>query len=50
VLHPELVAGVSGAAHAHGLRVEDVHFEEVTGCQLLKPGLVPSMLHFAWFQ
>ena len=24
MLHPELMAGVSGAAHAHGLWVEDV--------------------------
>ena len=29
--HAELVAGVSGAAHAHGLRVEDVDLQEVAG-------------------
>ena len=39
-LHPELPAGVSGAAHAHGLRVEDISLEEVAGCSLLKPVLV----------
>jgi len=49
MLRPELVAGVSGAAHAHGLRVEDVDLDEVAGCQLLKPGPVPSWLCFARF-
>jgi len=35
-LHLELAADVSGAAHAHGLQVEDVVLDEVAGCQLLK--------------
>jgi len=46
MLHLELAAGVSGAAHTHGLRVEDVGLE-VAECQLLKPGPVPSPLCFA---
>jgi len=49
MLHPELAVGVPGAAHARGLRFEDVSLEEVAGCQLLMSGLVPSPLHFAWF-
>jgi len=49
LLHPELAAGVSDVAHAHGLWVEDVGLEEVAGCQLLKPAVVPSLLHFAPF-
>jgi len=36
ILHPALAAGVSGAAHAHSLRAEDVNLDEVAGCQLLK--------------
>ena len=36
LLHPELMADVSGAAHAHSLRAEDVNLHEVAGCQLLK--------------
>ena len=35
VLRLELEAGVSGAAHAHGLQVEGVDLDEVAGCQLL---------------
>jgi len=46
---PELVAGVSGAAFAHNLWVEDVDLDEVVGCQLLKPGPVPLLLCFAKF-
>jgi len=49
MLHLELVAGVPGTGYAHGLRAEDVDLEEVAGCQLLMPGLVPSPLCFAWF-
>ena len=33
VLPPEPAAGVFGATHAHGLRVEDVDLEEIAGCQ-----------------
>jgi len=49
MLYPDLVAAVSGVAHAHSLQVKDVDLDEVAGCQLLKPGPVPSPLHFAWF-
>jgi len=44
LLHLELAADTSGAAHAHGLQVEDVDLDEVSGCQLLKPGPVPAPL------
>jgi len=47
MLHPVVTAGVSGAAHVHGLWVEDVNLEGVAGHRLLKPGLIPSPLHFA---
>jgi len=36
LLHLELTADVSGAAHAHGLQVGDVDLDEVAGCLLLK--------------
>jgi len=36
LLHPELRADVSGAAHSHGLQVGDVDLDEVARCQLLK--------------
>jgi len=38
LLQPELMADVSGAAHAHSLQVGDVDLDldEVAGCQLLK--------------
>ena len=36
LLHPELMADVSGAARAHSLQVGDVDRDEVAGCQLLK--------------
>jgi len=49
IVHLELVAGVSDAAHAHSLGVEDVDLDEVAGCQLWKPGPVLSALHFAQF-
>jgi len=49
MLHLELTIGVSGMAHAHGLWVEVVDLEKAAGCLLLKPDLVPSLLHFAWF-
>jgi len=49
ILHPEVATGVSGIAQAHGLHVEDVYFKQVAGDLLLKPGLVPSPLCFAWF-
>ena len=49
MLHLELVTGVSGAARAHGLWIENVNVDEVAGCQLLKPGPVPSLLCFAGF-
>ncbi|OPJ78892.1 hypothetical protein AV530_017928 [Patagioenas fasciata monilis] len=49
MLHQKLITGVSGVVHAYDLWVEDVNLEEVAGCQLLKPVLVPSSLHFAWF-
>ena len=49
MLHLELTAGASGVAHAHGLWFEDVSLAEVAGCQLLKPGLILSALHFARF-
>ena len=42
-------ADVSGAAHAHGLQVEDVDLDEVAVCHLLKPHTVPSPLYFAGF-
>ena len=45
----EPVAGVSGAARAHSLWVEDVDLDEVAGCQLLKPCPVPSPMCFARF-
>ena len=48
-LRLELTTGVSGAACAHGLRVEGVNLDEVAGCQLLKPGPVPPPLCFARF-
>ena len=50
MLHSELTASVSGTVSAHGLQVEDVNVAEVPGCQLLKPGPVPSLLHFARFR
>ena len=46
MLYSELAAGVSGVAHAHDLRIEDVDFDEIAKCQLLKPDPVPSLLHF----
>jgi len=49
MLHSELAADVSSAAHGHGLQVEDVDLDEVVGCQLLKPGPVPSLLYSARF-
>jgi len=49
MMHPELAAGVSGVVHARGLWVAHVDHDEVTGCQLLKPGPVSSPLLFAWF-
>jgi len=49
MLHPELVADVSGAARSHGVWVEDIDLDEVAGCQLLKPGPVPSPLCSARF-
>ena len=49
MLHLELVAGISGVACTHSLRTEDVKLNEVAGHQLLKPGPVPSLLHFALF-
>jgi len=49
MLHPELMAVVSGADCAHSLLTEDVSLDEVAGCQLLKPGPVPSPLYFASF-
>jgi len=48
-LHPEVTAGVSGAAHAYGMQVEDIRLEEAAGHQLLKPGPDLSLLHFALF-
>jgi len=50
MLHPELMAGVSHAARAHNLQVEYVDLDEVVGCQLLKPGPVPSPLCSARFR
>jgi len=47
MLHLQLVAGVSGMAHAHSLWFEDVDLKKIAGCQLLNPGLVSSQLHFA---
>jgi len=44
LLHPELTADVSDAARAHGLWDEDVNLDEDAGCQLSKPGSVPSLL------
>jgi len=49
MLYLELAAGVSGTVHAHGLWVEDVDLEKAAGHQLLKPVLVSSLLHSAWF-
>jgi len=49
MLHLELVASVFGAAHDHSLWFEDVDLKEVAGRQLLKPGLILSALHLAWF-
>ena len=36
LLHPELMADVSGAARAHSLQFGDVDLDEVVECQLLK--------------
>ena len=36
LLHPELMADVSGVAHTHSLRAGDVDLDEVAGCQFLK--------------
>ena len=44
MLYTQLAALVSGAACAQSLQVEDVDLDEVAGCQLLKPGPVPSLL------
>jgi len=44
LLHPELMADVSGAARAHSLQVGGVNHDKVAGCQLFKPGPVPSLL------
>jgi len=49
MLHLELMVGVSGAACAHGLQAEDIDLDEIAGCQLLKPGPVPSLLHLTRF-
>jgi len=49
LLHPKLTADVSDTAHAYGLRIEDVDLDEVSGCELLKPGPVPSSLCSARF-
>jgi len=43
LLHPELTADVSGAAHAHILQIGDVDLDEVAGCQLLKTKSSPSI-------
>jgi len=43
------MAGVSGVTHTHDLQVENVDLDEVAGCQLLKPGPVPSPLCFGRF-
>jgi len=42
LLHPEVTAGVSHAAHAHSLQVGDVDLDEVAGCQLLKTRSNPT--------
>lgn len=44
MLHPNFQAGVSGAACAHGLWVEDTGLEEVAAHQLLQPVKVSSPL------
>ena len=49
ILSPQIEAGVPGTGYAHCLWVEDGNLEEVAGCQLLMPGLVPSLLHFVGF-
>jgi len=49
MLHLELTVDVSGVACPHSLQVEDVDLDEVAGCQLLKPGPVPSPLCSARF-
>ena len=33
MLHPELATGVSGMAHAHGVRVEDVSLGKLQGAR-----------------
>lgn len=33
MLHPKLIAGVSGETHANDLQAEDSDLEEVAGCQ-----------------
>jgi len=48
MLHLELTDGLFGAARAHSLWVEDVDLDEVAGCQLWKPGPVPSPLCSVW--
>jgi len=48
-LHLELTADVSGAARAHSLWAGVVDLDEVTGCQLLNLGPVPSSLFSARF-
>lgn len=49
MLRLEPVAGVAGMTHAHSLWAQDVDLEEVAWHQLLKPVLVPSLMHFAQF-
>jgi len=49
MLHLKLAAALSAAAHGHSLWVEDVNLQEAAGHQLLKSGLVPSLLHFSRF-
>jgi len=47
MMHPELTAGVFGAACAHGICVGDVDLDEVAECQLLKSGPVLLLLCFS---
>jgi len=44
-----LTDGVPGLVHDHGLQAENVNLEELDGCQLLKPVLILSPLHFSQF-
>jgi len=49
ILHLELTVGVSGMVHVHALWAKEVNPVKIAGCQLLKPVLILSLLHFPQF-